>query len=140
MKTIITIWRRSYPAAIAGFLLSGAIPLYANGYNRINEFFMPVFIIMGVLIYGAVAVIPAAVLYIPLRAAGRTSKGSFIFLYLGSFAGGEAGIAFSAWFAYTIAGPGWNSYHYTLYPWVIGGLSIFGGAVGYIIRKRSHIN
>jgi len=140
MKTIITIWRRPILAAVLAFLLSSQVPAFANGYNRISEIFVPLIIVIGALFYGAGALIPAGLIYILLRTAGRNSKGSFLFLYIGSFAGGEAGIALSVWFAYTIAGPGWNSYHYTLYPWVIGGLALFGGAAGYYIWKRTQLS
>lgn len=117
-------------------MIAPAAVCYANGYNRIQHIAIPLLIIIFALLYGIIAPVPALAVYLIARFAGKPPR--FSPLYLGSFLGGEVGILACVALAKILAGDGgWNSYHYTLYPWVILGLSLAGAAIGLFLDRRS---
>ena len=109
--------------------------LHANGYNKITHIAIPLLVVILAFFYGVIAPVPALAVYLVARAAGSPPR--FSPLYLGSFFGGEAGILLCVALAKLREGSGgWNSYHYTLYPWVILGLSLAGAAIGLCLDRR----
>lgn len=95
----------------------------ANGYNRISTIAIPVLVILCALWYVVLALVPAALVHLALKKL-LNKKPPFLRAYAGALLGGEAGIALSWGFSKYCAGPGWTSYHYTLYPWLILGLAL----------------
>jgi hypothetical protein len=131
MKTI-----RSLAPALALSLLPCF--LHANGYNNINRIAVPALTGLIALLYGVIAPVPALMVLPISRLAGRGNGPGFAPLYLGSFAGGEAGIGICLYLRSILNIPGtWNSYHYTLYPWVVLGMSLAGAFLALIIGRRT---
>lgn len=128
--------RRLIPGMAAAAVIAPAAHCYANGYNRLHHIAIPLLVIIFALLYGIIAPLPALAVYLIARLAGKPPR--FSPLYLGSFLGGEAGILACVALAKLLPGDGgWNSYHYTLYPWVILGLSLAGASVGLFLDRRS---
>ncbi len=118
------------------FLSSTA--LHGNGYNNISSIAIPVLFIIAGLLYLFGAFVPALLVYCTgnrvLKEGGRAGFG---LVYLGSLIGGEAGIFFS-WFIwrYLEDKTEWSSYYYTLYPYLIIGLSLLAGIGAYVFSYR----
>ncbi|HOT45820.1 MAG TPA: hypothetical protein PLM53_01845 [Spirochaetota bacterium] len=122
-------------AAAAALLLLSCGELLANGYNRISELAVPALFILFGLAYGVIALVPAALVNLVVKKAARGYSPGFMRSYSGSLIGGEIGTAMS--FAiHRMSGPGWNSYHYTLYPYLVLGLSLAAAALFSLIRAR----
>ena len=98
--------------------------LLADGYNRINEVAVPALVIIFALLYFAIALAPSALVHLCIKKAAPEHTPRFGRSYLGAVAGGEAGIGLSYAISQWWADPGWSSYHYTLYPYLILGLSV----------------
>jgi hypothetical protein len=122
-------------AAAAAFFLLSCGELLANGYNRISELAVPALFVLFGLAYGVISLVPAALVHCAVKIAAREKSPEFIRTYIGSLIGGEIGIALS----YAIdkmSGPGWNSYHYTLYPYLVLSLSLAGAALYSLIKRK----
>ncbi len=127
--------RRIITSMAAAAVMTPAARCYANGYNKISHIAIPLLVIIFALLYGIIAPFPALAVYLIARLAGKRPR--FSPLYLGSFLGGEAGILACVALAKILAADGgWNSYHYTLYPWVILGLSLAGASIGLFLDRR----
>ncbi len=115
---------------------SDALP---NGYNRIHEVAIPALVIVFAMVYTGLALVPAALVHLVITKAVRGSSPRFARSYAGAVAGGETGIGLSYAFSKWCAGPGWTSYHYTLYPYLILGLSIAAAVLLSLMgaRKKS---
>ncbi|MBP7736987.1 MAG: hypothetical protein KA369_13500 [Spirochaetes bacterium] len=104
------------------FIILRSAPLLANGYNRINRVAVPVLVILLALLFPVPALVPAALAFLAVKKI-RGVPVPFIRSYIGAVAGEDIGIALSYAIS-KMSGPGWNSYHYTLYPYIILGLSL----------------
>jgi len=122
-------------AAAAALLLLSCGELLANGYNRISELAVPALFILFGLAYGVIALVPAALVHYAVKIAARSKSPEFIRSYIGALIGGEIGTALS-FVIERMSGPGWNSYHYTLYPYLVLGLSLAAAAFFSLIRAR----
>ena len=120
--------------AIAAAIILLSLPgnaLYADGYNRISEVAIPALVIMLALLYPVPALLPAALAFLAVKKF-RGVPVPYIRSYIGAVTGGETGIALSYAIS-KMSGPGWNSYHYTLYPYIILGLSLAAAAVSSLV-------
>ncbi|MBN1534735.1 MAG: hypothetical protein JXA20_18840 [Spirochaetes bacterium] len=108
----------------------------ANGDNRIRQCAIPLLVISFALVYPLPALVLASAVHMALKRIRRESSPNFAWSYIGAVIGGEAGIGLSYLHSVRCAAPGWNSYHYTLYPWLIIGLTITGAAVLSLTLSR----
>ncbi len=134
---MIMAWSRhaTSGAAAAALLLFSCGELLANGYNRISELAVPALFILFGLAYGVIALVPAALVRYAVKIAARSKSPEFIRSYIGALIGGEIGTALS-FVIERMSGPGWNSYHYTLYPYLVFGLSLAGAALYSLIKTK----
>ena len=131
------------PAYCAGAAATVLLPSIAaaNGMNRVGDVLIPLLIILLAVLYIPAAAVPALIIRLLFKARRGKSGAegpSFLRIYLGCLAGGELGIGLSTFIGYCIApAGGYSDFHYTLYPWLITGLSIAAGTAGGLLRRRN---
>ncbi len=117
------------PLLLAGALLSCG-PAWANGYNHISQFGIPLLIIGFAVAYTALAPLPALLVWAFFRWALRR-RGGFAGAFLGAWLGGEAGIGGCVACGRLLdPAEDWGACLDLPWPWIVGGLALLGAALG----------
>jgi hypothetical protein len=105
---------------------------FGNGYNEISRFAMPaMFILAGILLIPVTVVTSAVIYHVSRKISGR--KGNFGYVFFFSVLSGELGLIISYFIEAATSHSGYTGYHYLLYPWLIGGLSLAGAITAFIL-------